>query len=133
MTQAASVRIKIPLTVTTWLLPGGPTSTCTDVRETVSRFIRDKRTPSVPVWAKIAAATARWTGSAHRAVRTCPGRPCRPTIGVHQQSPVHRTGPALYHACHRHRCRIAPGDSTRCPRPAGDDLQVHPVLAVFAG
>ena len=37
------------LTVTTWLLPGGPTSTSTDVRGAVSRFIRDQRTPSVPV------------------------------------------------------------------------------------
>jgi hypothetical protein len=81
------------LTVTTWLLPGGPTSTSTDVRGAVSRFIRDQRTPSVPVWAKIAAATAEKTGSAHRAVRTWPGRPCRPTIGVHQQSqaPAART------------------------------------------
>ena len=53
------------LTVTTWPAPGGPTSTATDVRAAVSRFIRDQRTPSVPVWAKIAAATARRTGSAH--------------------------------------------------------------------
>ena len=47
------------LTVTTWLRPGGPTSTGTDVRAAVSRCIRDQRTPSVPVCAKIAAATAR--------------------------------------------------------------------------
>jgi len=50
--------VSATLTVTTWLRPGGPTSTGTDVREAVSRFIRDQRTPSVPVWAKIAAATA---------------------------------------------------------------------------
>ena len=50
--------VSATLTVTTWLLSGGPTSTGTDVREAVSRFIRDQRTPSVPVWAKIAAATA---------------------------------------------------------------------------
>src|SRR6202042_1343767 len=82
------------LTVTTWLLPGGPTSTATDVREAVSRFIRDQRTPSVPVWAKIAAATARRTGSAHRAVRTCPGRPWRPTIGGAPQAPAPAGRPA---------------------------------------
>ena len=58
------------LTVTTWAWPGGPTSTATEVRGSVSRFIRDQRTPSVPVWAKIAAATASRTGSAHSAVST---------------------------------------------------------------
>src|SRR6202044_2111160 len=69
--------VSATLTVTTWLLPGGPTSTATDVRAAASRFIRDQRTPSVPVWAKIAVATARRTGSAHRAVTTCPERHSR--------------------------------------------------------
>src|SRR6202035_2947072 len=55
--------VSATLTVTTWLAPGGPTSTATDVREAVSRFIRDQRTASDAVWAKLAAAIARQTGS----------------------------------------------------------------------